>query len=238
MKESIKMPRLLKEDHSKECSDEVSMAKIQLKSIMDDAGSILQGLDQCENLDAWIQSKLALAEDYLTTVAKYLKFEEEQPAEELPLVPATDEAPPALPDMSVPLDGAPEEADLAMFSQPVEEIDPADELSLGDLEDDEDGEDVEVDVIDVDDEDGEDVEVDVDDEMNESNYLMPRMNEQWDQDKLDSLLRDLRADGLEMGDDEAFDIAGFVLSDEPGLEDFIRNSQGVSDPLGWLADRI
>ena len=112
-------------------------------------------------------------------------------------------------------------------------------MSFDDLEggDDMDADDVPADVMDSDDDMEMDV-VDVDDEMNESNYLMPRLNEQYDQAKLDDLLRDLKADNLEMGDDEAFDIAGFILDDEPGLEDFIRTSQGVSDPLGWLADRI
>jgi hypothetical protein len=139
MEESIKMPRLLKEDYHKECSDEVKMAKIQLKSIMDDAGTILQGLDQCEELDAWVQTKLALAEDYLTTVAKYMKFEEEEPAEELPLVPAVGEVPPEGPEMVAPMDmevdveEGPDETDLIAFSKPKEELE--DELEDEELED-------------------------------------------------------------------------------------------------------
>ena len=88
MKESILMPRLLKEDHHKECSDEASMVKIQLKSIIDEAGEILQGLDSCEQIDAWVQSKISIAEDYISTVAKYMKYEEEEAPAELPLVPA------------------------------------------------------------------------------------------------------------------------------------------------------
>ena len=91
MKESILMPRLLKEDHHKECSDEASMAKIQLKSIIDSAGEILQGLEGCDQLDAWVQSKISIAEDYITTVAKYMKYEEEEAPAELPLVPAEGE---------------------------------------------------------------------------------------------------------------------------------------------------
>ena len=91
MKESILMPRLLKEDHHKECSDEASMVKIQLKSIIDEAGEILQGLDSCEQIDAWVQSKISIAEDYISTVAKYMKYEEEEAPAELPLVPAEDE---------------------------------------------------------------------------------------------------------------------------------------------------
>lgn len=77
----------LNEDHHKECSDEVGMAKIQLKSIMKEAGEILNDLEGCEELDAWVQSKLSIAEDYLVTVRKYLEFEEEKAPEELPLIP-------------------------------------------------------------------------------------------------------------------------------------------------------
>jgi hypothetical protein len=83
----VKANENLNEDHHKECSDEVSMAKIQLKSIMADAGELLQSLDQCEQLDAWVQSKISVAEDYITTVNKYMKFEEESAPEELPLIP-------------------------------------------------------------------------------------------------------------------------------------------------------
>jgi len=55
--------------------------------------------------------------------------------------------------------------------------------------------------------------------------------------KLSKLLNDLRADGP-VGDDEAFEIAQMLLDEEPGLESFIRYSQRVEDPVGWLADRI
>jgi hypothetical protein len=102
MKESILMPRFLKEDHHKECSDEVSMAKIQLKSIMNDAAEILQGLDNCEQLDAWVQSKISVAEDYITTVAKYMKYEEEEKPEQLPLIPAGGETQEPEDDMLMP----------------------------------------------------------------------------------------------------------------------------------------
>lgn len=97
MKESIVMPRFksvyntLNEDHHKEASDETQMAKIQLKSIMADAAELLQKMDQAEQLDAWVQSKLAVAEDYISAIRKYMEFEEETPAEELPLIPTGDE---------------------------------------------------------------------------------------------------------------------------------------------------
>lgn len=117
MKESILMPRLLKEDHNKECSDEASMAKIQLKSIMDAAGEILQGLDNCEQLDAWVQSKISIAEDYITTVAKYMKYEEEEKPAELPLVPAGSEVPQETDvpgDEMMPDDAMPPDEDMMM----------------------------------------------------------------------------------------------------------------------------
>lgn len=94
MKDLIVMPRFrsvyktLNEDHHKEASDETSMAKIQLKSIMADAADLLQKMDQAEELDAWVQSKLSVAEDYISTIRKYMEFEEESQPEVLPLIPA------------------------------------------------------------------------------------------------------------------------------------------------------
>jgi len=133
MKQSILMSRLLKEDHHKECSDEASMAKIQLKSIIDGAGEILQGLDSCEELDAWVQSKISIAEDYITTVAKYMKYEEEEKPEELPLVPAAEE----LPAEELPAEELPPAEDGMMMGPidamaPIEPIGP-DEEPEGDM---------------------------------------------------------------------------------------------------------
>jgi hypothetical protein len=92
MRQSILMPSITKinEDHHKSCSDEVKMAKMQLKSIINDSEEIIRQLDNCEELDAWVQSKLALAEDYISTVQKYLKYEEEEVPAVLPLIPADD----------------------------------------------------------------------------------------------------------------------------------------------------
>ena len=56
----------------------------------------------------------------------------------------------------------------------------------------------------------------------------------------EAMLQDLLSElGDEAGsDDEAFEIAQMLMNEEPGLEDYIRRSQGVRDPLGWLANRI
>ena len=125
--------RALLEDYHKESSDEIQMAKIQLKSIMADAADILQQLEGHEQLDSWIQSKLTMADDYLTTVKKYLQFEEEKPIKELPLVPSSSDI--EMPSMTADIEGEPEEEDLSIFSQgPEEETDIHIESDLDDAE--------------------------------------------------------------------------------------------------------
>lgn len=57
-------------------------------------------------------------------------------------------------------------------------------------------------------------------------------------EKLNSLLKDLKADGNSFNDDEAFDIADGILFDEEGLEDYIRKVLNIQDPQGWLANRV
>ena len=56
----------------------------------------------------------------------------------------------------------------------------------------------------------------------------------------EQMLQDLLSDlgGGAESDDAAFEIAQMLMMEEPGLEDYIRRSQGVRDPLGWLANRI
>ena len=240
MKESIKMPRLLKEDHHKECSDEVQMAKIQLKSIMADAGEILQGLEQCEQLDAWVQSKLAVADDHLSAIAKYMKYEEEAPEKELPLIPEPSPAE-MVPEPPMGPDEEPDMDDLGLFSQPE-----ADDLA------DEGPAEIEVEVFAQPETKADVPPVEVEDELDvedleecgvgimESEILMPRLrpvNESWNEAKLQDFLRSLRADGP-IDDMEAFDIADGILFDEPELEAYVRDVKGIEDVQGWLADRI
>jgi len=123
MKESIEMPRFrsfINEDYHKEASDEAAMAKVQLKSIMKDATEILQGLESSEQLDAWVQSKLSVAEDYLSTIRKYMEFEEEKAPTELPLIP----------------DGpGPDVIDAIPAENPIEDPEPEEDIITADSED-------------------------------------------------------------------------------------------------------
>lgn len=51
-------------------------------------------------------------------------------------------------------------------------------------------------------------------------------------------IKELGANGGGVDDSEAYDIAGIILSDEEGLEAGIKKHFGVTDPQGWLADRV
>ena len=37
-----------------------------------------------------------------------------------------------------------------------------------------------------------------------------------------------------ISDEQAFDIANFIIDDNPGLEEYINNNIGASDAVGWL----
>ena len=39
-------------------------------------------------------------------------------------------------------------------------------------------------------------------------------------------------DGI--NDEQAFDMANFILDDNPGLKEFINENVGASDAVGWL----
>lgn len=54
--------------------NEVEMIKIQLKSIVSNAESLMNTLDHEQNLDAWIQSKITLAQDYLNSAHDYIVY--------------------------------------------------------------------------------------------------------------------------------------------------------------------
>jgi hypothetical protein len=159
--------RALLEDHHKECSDEVQMAKIQLKSIMADSADILQQLERCEGLDSWIQSKITMADDYLTTVKKYLQFEEEKPAPELEMIP---KGPRKMSPEMGDIGEEPSEDDLGLFSQPEDEMD-----IEGDLDDAESEADIEDQFAEDDVPDGESMEDPSEEELNES-IIMPRLS--------------------------------------------------------------
>ena len=63
----------------------------------------------------------------------------------------------------------------------------------------------------------------------------------WTKQKIEKELRDLQIGSQEAGDIDAgmvYDIAVSWLDDNKGLEDAIRKIYHVSDPIGFVADRI
>ena len=70
--------RNIAEDDHLQSDDESSMAKSQLKSIQSNASKLMNIIGDDEQLDAWVQSKLTKAEDYVDAVAGYLESEEDK----------------------------------------------------------------------------------------------------------------------------------------------------------------
>ena len=68
----------LNEDDWMQADDESDMAKSQLKSIQSNASKLMSMIGNGEQLDAWVQSKLTKAEDYLNSVEGYLAGEDAQ----------------------------------------------------------------------------------------------------------------------------------------------------------------
>jgi len=68
--------RDINEDDWKQSDDESDMAHSQLKSIQSNASKLMNMIDNNEQLDAWVQSKLTKAQDYLQSVSDYLTGEE------------------------------------------------------------------------------------------------------------------------------------------------------------------
>jgi len=56
-------------------------------------------------------------------------------------------------------------------------------------------------------------------------------------EQINQIVKELVSDGIH-SDCEAYDIAQNVLFDEPGMKEGIIKHFRVSDPVGWLADRI
>jgi hypothetical protein len=63
----------IKEDDWKQQDDESDMAKSQLSSIHANAVKLLDMIESNDQLDAWVQSKLTKAQDYLQSVYDYMK---------------------------------------------------------------------------------------------------------------------------------------------------------------------
>jgi hypothetical protein len=66
----------LKEDDWMQADDESDMANAQLRSIHSNTSKIENLIGDGDQLDAWVQSKLTKAEDYLDSVAGYLEGEQ------------------------------------------------------------------------------------------------------------------------------------------------------------------
>jgi hypothetical protein len=78
----------LNEDDWMQKDDESDMAKSQLKSIQSNTSKLMNMIDNNEQLDAWVQSKLTRAQDYLQSVSDYLTGEEGEEVYEKKLTPA------------------------------------------------------------------------------------------------------------------------------------------------------
>jgi hypothetical protein len=61
---------VITEDDAKE---EIDMAVTQLKSVIEKANEALALLKQTTELEAWVQSKITMADDYITTIRDYMK---------------------------------------------------------------------------------------------------------------------------------------------------------------------
>jgi hypothetical protein len=68
--------RDINEDDWKQSDDESDMAHSQLKSIQSNTSKLMNMIDNNEQLDAWVQSKLTKAQDYLQSISDYLTGEE------------------------------------------------------------------------------------------------------------------------------------------------------------------
>jgi len=78
-----------------EYDEEGGMAKSQLKSVIRNAKSIHDKLQDDTNIAEWVQSKITVAEDYISTVANYMQGEVEKTASKeagVPYVKHTDKA--------------------------------------------------------------------------------------------------------------------------------------------------
>ena len=70
-----KYPKLREEKDSQEYDYEGDMAKSDLRSIIHNAKTLHDMLDDNTNLAEWCQSKITLAEDYISTVTNYMRSE-------------------------------------------------------------------------------------------------------------------------------------------------------------------
>lgn len=88
---NIKSVEALEEDDHLNPNDESDMAKVQLANVIHYAQELLSMIKDGQQLDAWVQSKLTIAFDYIDSVKHYLEGEEylastQAPSEEEPLM--------------------------------------------------------------------------------------------------------------------------------------------------------
>jgi hypothetical protein len=78
IQDTLMTKQSLKEDDWEQKDDESNMALSQLSSIIELSNNLKSLISDEDQLDAWVQSKLTKAQDYLNSVYGYLKGEEEQ----------------------------------------------------------------------------------------------------------------------------------------------------------------
>jgi len=54
------------------------MARTQLMSIAEKAGELAEEMKDDTQLEAWVESKITLAEDYIQTIYDYLKYNKKE----------------------------------------------------------------------------------------------------------------------------------------------------------------
>jgi len=54
------------------------MARTQLMSIAEKAGELAEEMEDDTQLEAWVESKITLAEDYIQTIYDYLKYNKKE----------------------------------------------------------------------------------------------------------------------------------------------------------------
>jgi hypothetical protein len=92
---AISESRLIKEIHHDD--GEGRMLKAQLLSIMENAEKLYHMIDEHDQLEDWVQSKITVAEDYITSVHGFMKYyngvedmEDEKDEMELPYIDDTE----------------------------------------------------------------------------------------------------------------------------------------------------
>ena len=78
-----KYPKLREAKDSQEYDYEGDMAKSDLRSIIHNAKTLHDMLDDDTNLAEWCQSKITLAEDYISTVTNYMRSEMNEEVEQI-----------------------------------------------------------------------------------------------------------------------------------------------------------